>query len=134
MKIAVCVKQVPDATVHKRIDAGTKRLDRSGEGALNAVDANAVEEALRASESLLRTAGRIARFGAWRVELPAFRLQWSDEVCAIHDLPPGASPSVEEAFAFYAPEDREAVRRAVDHCARLGTPFDLEARMITARG
>jgi electron transfer flavoprotein beta subunit len=47
MKIAVCVKQVPDATVHKRIDAGTKRLDRSGEAALNPTDLNAVEEALR---------------------------------------------------------------------------------------
>ena len=51
MKIAVCVKQVPDATVTKRIDPGTKRLDRSGEGALNAVDANAVEEALRIKEA-----------------------------------------------------------------------------------
>ena len=47
MKIAVCVKQVPDAAAKKRIDPGTKRLDRSGEGALNPVDANAVEEALR---------------------------------------------------------------------------------------
>ncbi len=46
MKIAVCVKQVPEAA-HLRIDAGSKRLDRSGEGALNAFDANAVEEALR---------------------------------------------------------------------------------------
>ncbi|HWN20835.1 MAG TPA: electron transfer flavoprotein subunit beta/FixA family protein [Gaiellaceae bacterium] len=51
MKIAVCVKQVPDATVTKRIDPGTKRLDRSGEGALNPVDANAVEEALRIKEA-----------------------------------------------------------------------------------
>ncbi|HYY03236.1 MAG TPA: electron transfer flavoprotein subunit beta/FixA family protein [Gaiellaceae bacterium] len=49
MKIAVCVKQVPDGT--KRIDPATKRLDRSGEGALNAFDANAVEEALRLKES-----------------------------------------------------------------------------------
>ena len=51
MKIAVCVKEVPDATAHKRIDAGTKRLDRSGEGALNAFDANAVEEALRLKDA-----------------------------------------------------------------------------------
>jgi len=50
MKIAVCVKEVPDAA-HKRIDAGTKRLDRSGEGALNAYDANAVEEALRLKDA-----------------------------------------------------------------------------------
>ena len=47
MKIAVCVKQVPDATVHKKIDPQTKRLDRSGEAALNPTDLNAVEEALR---------------------------------------------------------------------------------------
>jgi len=51
MKIAVCVKQVPDATVHKRIDPVTKRLDRSGEGALNPTDLNAVEEALRIKEA-----------------------------------------------------------------------------------
>jgi electron transfer flavoprotein beta subunit len=51
MKIAVCVKQVPDAAATKRIDPGTKRLDRSGAGALNPVDANAVEEALRLKEA-----------------------------------------------------------------------------------
>src|SRR3954454_23527612 len=49
MKIAVCIKHVPEGT--KRIDPGTKRLDRSGEGALNAFDANAVEEALRLKDT-----------------------------------------------------------------------------------
>ena len=48
MKIAVCVKQVPEG--NKRLDPGTKRLDRSGEGALNAFDAHAVEEALRVKD------------------------------------------------------------------------------------
>ena len=51
MKIAVCVKQVPDANAVRRIDPGTSRLDRSGEGALNATDINAVEEALRIKEA-----------------------------------------------------------------------------------
>src|SRR6478736_4657234 len=50
MKIAVCVKQVPESQ-SKRIDASSKRLDRSGEGALNAFDANAVEEALRLKDA-----------------------------------------------------------------------------------
>ena len=49
MKIAVCVKQVPEGT--KRIDPATKRLDRTGEGALNSFDANAVEQALRIKEA-----------------------------------------------------------------------------------
>jgi electron transfer flavoprotein beta subunit len=50
VKIVVCVKQVPDATVAKRLD-GAGRLDRSGEGALNPTDVNAVEEALRIKEA-----------------------------------------------------------------------------------
>jgi electron transfer flavoprotein beta subunit len=50
MKIAVCVKQVPEGAA-KRIDPGTKRLDRSGEGALNAFDSHAVEEALRVRDA-----------------------------------------------------------------------------------
>ena len=50
MKIAVCVKHVPEAA-SRRIDPSTKRLDRSGEGALNAFDANALEEALRLKEA-----------------------------------------------------------------------------------
>ena len=45
MRIAVCVKHVPEGPGH--LDPSTKRLDRSGEGALNHFDANAVEEALR---------------------------------------------------------------------------------------
>jgi electron transfer flavoprotein beta subunit len=51
MKIAVCVKEVPDAAVTKRIDPSTKRLDRSGEGALNHFDSQAVEEALKVKEA-----------------------------------------------------------------------------------
>jgi electron transfer flavoprotein beta subunit len=48
MKIAVCVKQVPEQA--KRIDPSSKRLDRAGESALNPFDVNAVEEALRIKE------------------------------------------------------------------------------------
>src|SRR5216684_3274210 len=49
MKIAVCVKQVPEG--NRRLDPDSKRLDRSGEGALNPFDANAIEEALRLKDA-----------------------------------------------------------------------------------
>jgi electron transfer flavoprotein beta subunit len=51
VKIAVCVKEVPEAGSARRIDPQTKRLDRSGERSLNAFDVNAVEEALRLKEA-----------------------------------------------------------------------------------
>jgi electron transfer flavoprotein beta subunit len=49
MKIAVCVKQIPEGS--QRLDPESKRLDRSGEGALNPFDAHAVEEALRLKDA-----------------------------------------------------------------------------------
>ena len=52
MKIAVCAKYVPEATAARRIDPSTKRLDRTGEGALNPFDANAVEEGLKLKEAV----------------------------------------------------------------------------------
>ena len=50
MKIAVCVKAVPDAAGGRRIDPTTKRLDRSGELTMSEFDAYAVEEALKLGE------------------------------------------------------------------------------------
>ena len=50
MKIAVCVKAVPDAATGRRLDPQTKRLDRSGELALSDYDTHAVEEALKLKE------------------------------------------------------------------------------------
>jgi electron transfer flavoprotein beta subunit len=47
LKIAVCVKEVPDPGPNRRIDPGTLRMDRSGDRSLNAYDLNAVEEGIR---------------------------------------------------------------------------------------
>ncbi|MHB1005516.1 MAG: electron transfer flavoprotein subunit beta/FixA family protein [Chloroflexota bacterium] len=50
MNIAVCVKQVPDTTVVKEIDADSLRLDRDVAAVANPFDEYAVEEALRLVE------------------------------------------------------------------------------------
>ena len=50
MKICVLVKQVPDAAVEKRMDEGSKRLDRSGETNLNPFDTHAIEAAMQIRE------------------------------------------------------------------------------------
>ncbi len=51
VKLAVCVKEVPDPSGPKRIDPGTLRLDRSGAGVMNEFDAHALEEALALREA-----------------------------------------------------------------------------------
>jgi PAS domain S-box-containing protein len=92
------------------------------------------EERLQKREALFRIAGRTARLGGWALDLPQQVLTWTDEVCGIHDLPPGRSPALEEALQFVAPEWRETAHQRVYACARDGSPFDLEMEIITARG
>jgi electron transfer flavoprotein beta subunit len=51
MKIAVCVKAVPDAAAGRRLDPATNRIDRSVELAISDWDTYAVEEALKLKEA-----------------------------------------------------------------------------------
>lgn len=52
MKIAVCVKQVPDTWAEKKLREGDSRLDReSADGVMNELDEYAVEEALQLVEA-----------------------------------------------------------------------------------
>lgn len=52
MKIAVCVKEVPDTTVEKRIDPSSFRLVRdAGDRMLNQFDLNAIEAAIRIKDA-----------------------------------------------------------------------------------
>jgi signal transduction histidine kinase/putative methionine-R-sulfoxide reductase with GAF domain len=92
------------------------------------------EESLRESEALLRIAGRTARLGGFSIEVPSLRITWSDEVSAIFDVPVGASPTLAETEAAFVPDFRDAVQGKIAACASEGTPFDLEAQIITPRG
>ncbi|MBC7995658.1 MAG: PAS domain S-box protein, partial [Rhizobacter sp.] len=92
------------------------------------------QEKVRQSESLLRIASKMVRMGAWVVTLRDLKMVWSDEACAIHELPPGTSPTLEDASQHHAPEYRDAVRAAFNACVRHGTPYDLEMQILTASG
>jgi PAS domain S-box-containing protein len=100
---------------------------------VDVTDRRAVPEEKR-SEALLRIAGHTARLGGWSVDYPEVRLTWSDEVCDIHDVPRGTTPTAREANQFYAPESRDVIDLAFAKCASAGTPFDLELEIITAKG
>jgi len=85
-----------------------------------------------ADKALLRIAGRTARLGGWRVDVQGRHVVWSDEACELHEVPAGTAPTVTEAIAFYSPAWRGPIRDAVARCGRDGTPFDLEAEIVTA--
>ena len=91
-------------------------------------------EQLRHREQLLRIAGKVARMGGWSVDFPEVRITWSDEVCAIHDMPAGTVPALDQALGFYTPESRPVIESAFSLCASEGTPFDVELEVLTAKG
>jgi signal transduction histidine kinase len=98
------------------------------------IEQRVAESKLRESEALLRIAGRAARLGGFSITAPGLRIALSDEVCAIHEVPAGTAPTIEQALGFYAPEFRDHVQRSVEACFADGTPFDFEAQLVTAKG
>jgi PAS domain S-box-containing protein len=90
---------------------------------------------LEQSDALVQIAGRVARMGGWLfAAIEATRVYWSDEVAAIHDMPPGTHPSIEDAIGYYAPEWRDRISEVFGRCVAEGVPFDEEMEIITARG
>ena len=92
------------------------------------------EEEAQASHLLLRIAGEKAKLGGWSVNLEENRVTWSDEVAAIHEMPAGYSPRVEEGISFYTPPWQERITKVFTDCAQNGIPYDEEMEIITARG
>lgn len=91
-------------------------------------------QAQNAALDLLAVAGRVARFGGWRLELPSREVTWSDETAAIHGEPPGFQVTLERALAYYLPDHRETATAMVERCLGDGVPFDEALQILTADG
>ncbi|MDP2818699.1 MAG: PAS domain S-box protein [Polaromonas sp.] len=91
-------------------------------------------EQLEKNMFMNRIAGRMARLGGWTIDLPERKLTWSDENCAIHEVPPGYVPTLDEGIGYFLPEDRPQVIRLVEACAAKGTPYEFILPKMTAKG
>jgi PAS domain S-box-containing protein len=91
-------------------------------------------DALHNSIDLLNITGQIAKVGGWEVIIETQTLNWTEEVYRIHEVEPGTRLNVADAINFYAPESQPVISAAVQACTELGTPWDLELPLITARG
>lgn len=82
--------------------------------------------ALRQQSQIFRQAERAANVGSWRVDIPGWKLTWSDQVYAISGLPPGNVTNVAESLGLYAPEDRKMGREQLQEAIAGGKPFLFE--------
>jgi PAS domain S-box-containing protein len=92
------------------------------------------EEKLKENYALLHIAGDIAKLGGWNVNLVENRSYWSDEVAAIHEMPAGYAPLVEEGISFYAPEWHDKITEVFTNCVQKGVSYDEDMEILTASG
>jgi PAS domain S-box-containing protein len=84
---------------------------------------------------LLERASAAARIGSWEVDCLTGELFWTEQTHRIHETSPQEySPTLDTAIAFYAPESRPIIAEAVRRGIATGEPWDLELKLITARG
>jgi len=89
---------------------------------------------LRRHDIIFREAERMAAIGSWRLDPHTDHLDWSDGVYRIHELPVGDIPPLAAALDYYPVEARAQVSAALADTLATGTPFDVEADFITAKG
>jgi PAS domain S-box-containing protein len=92
------------------------------------------QQALATTTELLERTGEIAGVGGWELDLRTMKLFWSRETCRIHEIDPPVAPALDQAINFYSPEARPAIQAAVQAASERGTPYDLELRLVTAKG
>ena len=89
------------------------------------------ERAVRRNQAFLEQTQAVANVGGWDLDRRTDSLRWTDEVYRIHGVDPTFEPTVDDAIAFYHPDDRETVRDALERVTTTGEPHDLEARIVT---
>lgn len=100
-----------------------------------AVERTRTEQQARRSEERLRFALDAASMGTWDWDLITNDLQWSDNLAAIHGLPPN---SFDGTFASYEkeihPVDRPRVYASIERALKEGVPHDVEYRLVAPDG
>jgi len=85
---------------------------------------------LERKNDLLEKTQRLAQVGGWEYDVGDDTFRWTDEVGRIHGMPPAYDPDLESALEYYHPEDREAVRAAVEGAVEHGESYELDARLL----
>lgn len=82
---------------------------------------------------LFDTLQEVAHIGCWELDLQNNQTFWTEEVVKIHGLLPGQNISLDQAIAFYAPEDQSRIQKCVEQC-KLGHSYRERFKFFNAQG
>ncbi|MBN2658594.1 MAG: PAS domain-containing protein [Spirochaetales bacterium] len=92
------------------------------------------EKELSKNRSLLEETARIAKIGGWEYYPGENKFYWTDEVYRIKEFDRDCNISFEMTLNTYHPDYRQDFQYAVEQAISENMPFNLDLRMITARG
>ncbi|MDO6414751.1 diguanylate cyclase [Sphingomonas sp. BIUV-7] len=92
-------------------------------------------EELRENNRLLNLAEAAAQLGHWRLTVGEQILFWSAETYRIHGWDPaGPSPTLADALAVYAEDDRARIQALVETALADGLPYEFRSRICRRDG
>ncbi len=93
------------------------------------------EEAFRGSEEWRRLALDAGRMGTWEWEVQTGRIRWSENLEAIHGLPPGSFDGTFEMFrTLIHPDDLPAMQSSIEGALTNRTTYEAEFRFVRPGG
>jgi diguanylate cyclase (GGDEF)-like protein len=140
----------------RQIDAaGLRRLTRLGELAVSLLrlHSNAIAmadlsasvcrqadfisdqaKALTKQKRIVASAAKLAKIGAFELDVATGHLEWSDGMYALHELDRAQALNTYQQLKFFPQPDRSRLKHMMEEADRNGTPFTFEGRMNTAKG
>jgi PAS domain S-box-containing protein len=97
-------------------------------------DRKQTENALRQSEAYLAQAQRLSLSGTFGWRVATGENTWSAETYRIFGYDEASAVNVDTVLARAHPEDRAAVRKAIDQCSIDGNDYDQEYRLLMPDG
>lgn len=103
----------------------------------NAVDIterHRLETDLRRTKQMLEETNKVARIGAWEMDVTQQKIYWSSVTKKIHGVADDYEPILDKAIGFYTAEHRDKILIAVNEALEQGKSFDMEVKLETAKG
>ncbi|MDA8130345.1 MAG: PAS domain S-box protein [Elusimicrobia bacterium] len=92
-------------------------------------------ERLRASETALKEAQRLAKIGNWELDIASNGLRWSEEIFSIFEIDPSRFGASYAAFLdAIHPDDREEVNKAYTDSLKNRTRYNITHRLLMKDG
>ena len=86
------------------------------------------------TQRLTGIAGRLARVGAWSVDVASSQVTMSPEILALLGLGSATRLTLDDCLNFYEWEDKPKIQAVFQACVNEGAPYDEELQVLDASG